>query len=211
MSKSIYVPAAAGEAEFTEKRSRFLGHVRPVESEEQAREFIAAMKKEYYDARHNCWCYALRQGPERYSDDGEPQGSAGLPMLEVFRREGVSDFVCVVTRYFGGVLLGTGGLLRAYSKSAKDALDAAGLAALEHWTVLDIPCSYAAAERIKQEIAAWGGALDQVDYGESVCIRALIPEEQAKALQDRLYDLSAGSVRAQAVGQQLRAVPVSPR
>ena len=211
MSKSIYVPAAAGEAEFTEKRSRFLGHVRPVESEEQAREFIAAMKKEYYDARHNCWCYALRQGPERYSDDGEPQGSAGLPMLEVFRREGVSDFVCVVTRYFGGVLLGTGGLLRAYSKSAKDALDAAGLAALEHWTVLDIPCSYAAAERIKQEIAAWGGALDQVDYGESVCIRALIPEEQAKALQDRLYDLSAGSIRAQAVGQQLRAVPVSPR
>ena len=118
-----YVPTGAGEAEFTEKRSRFLGHVRPVDSEEAARDFIAAMKKEYYDARHNCWCYLLRDGTLRYSDDGEPQGTAGIPMLEVFRREGVTNLVCVVTRYFGGVLLGAGGLFRAYTKSAKDALN----------------------------------------------------------------------------------------
>ncbi|MBO5556819.1 MAG: YigZ family protein, partial [Oscillospiraceae bacterium] len=127
------IPAGAGEAEFTEKRSRFLGHVRPVESEEEARAFIAKMKKEYYDARHNCWCYRIQAGPERYSDDGEPQGSAGLPMLEVFRREGVSNVVCVVTRYFGGVLLGTGGLLRAYTRSAKDALAEAGRAVVRQW------------------------------------------------------------------------------
>ena len=123
-----YVPAGPGESEYVEKRSRFLGHIRPVANEEEARAFIAAMKKEYYDARHNCWCYLLKDGPERYSDDGEPQGTAGIPMLEVFRREGVSNLVCVVTRYFGGVLLGAGGLFRAYTKSAKDALDAAGLA-----------------------------------------------------------------------------------
>ena len=119
-----YVPAGAGESEYVEKRSRFLGHVRPVESEEEAKAFIAAVKKEHYDARHNCWCYLIKDGPERYSDDGEPQGTAGIPMLEVLRREGVSNVVCVVTRYFGGVLLGSGGLFRAYTKSAKDALGA---------------------------------------------------------------------------------------
>ena len=90
------VPTAAGEASFTEKRSEFLGHVRPVESEEEARAFVAEMKKKYYDARHNCWCYIIKDGPERYSDDGEPQGTAGIPMLEVFRREGVCNVVCVV-------------------------------------------------------------------------------------------------------------------
>ena len=128
-----FIPTGAGEAEFTEKRSSFLGHVRPVETEEAAKEFIAAMKKQYHDARHNCWCYRIQGGPERYSDDGEPQGSAGIPMLEVFKRAEVTNVVCVVTRYFGGVLLGTGGLLRAYTKSAKDALDAAGISAVRRW------------------------------------------------------------------------------
>ena len=87
-----FIPAGPGEAEFTEKRSRFLGHIRPVESEEEAKAFINQVKKEHYDARHNCWCYLLRGGVERYSDDGEPQGTAGIPMLEVFRREGVTDY-----------------------------------------------------------------------------------------------------------------------
>ena len=128
-----YVPTGAGESEYVEKRSRFLGHVRLVENEEEARAFIAEMKKKYYDARHNCWCYLLKDGPERYSDDGEPQGTAGIPMLEVFRREGVTNLVCVVTRYFGGVLLGAGGLFRAYTKSAKDALDAAGRSVVRRW------------------------------------------------------------------------------
>ena len=121
------IPTGAGESELTEKRSTFLGHVRCVETEDEARAFIAAMKKQYHDARHNCWCYRLHSGAERYSDDGEPQGTAGIPMLEVFKRAEVTNVVCVVTRYFGGVLLGTGGLLRAYAKSAKDALDAAGV------------------------------------------------------------------------------------
>ena len=100
-----FVPAGSGEAEFVEKRSSFLGHVRFVETEDAAREFINEMKKKHYDARHNCWCYIIRGGAVRYSDDGEPQGTAGLPMLEVFKREGVENVVCVVTRYFGGVLL----------------------------------------------------------------------------------------------------------
>ena len=121
------IPTGAGESELTEKRSTFLGHVRCVETEDEARAFIAAMKKQYHDARHNCWCYRLHSGAERYSDDGEPQGTAGIPMLELFRREGVTNLVCVVTRYFGGVLLGAGGLVRAYSQGAATALKACGV------------------------------------------------------------------------------------
>ena len=203
-----YIPTAAGESEYVEKRSRFLGHVRPVENEDEARAFVAEMKKKYYDARHNCWCYLLRDGPERYSDDGEPQGSAGIPMLEVFRREGVTNLVCVVTRYFGGVLLGTGGLFRAYTKSAKDALEAAGRSVVRRWIAMEIPCSYSALERCKHELAAWDGAVEDLDYGAGVTIRALLPEENAEAFRLRLVDLSGGGIEARVTGESHRAVPI---
>ena len=202
------VPTGPGEAEFTEKRSRFLGHVRPVESEEEAKAFIAQMKKEHYDARHNCWCYILRGGAERYSDDGEPQGTAGIPMLEVFRREGVYNVVCVVTRYFGGVLLGAGGLLRAYTKSAKDALDAAGISAVRRWVALDIPCSYSAAERMKQELSAFEGVVEDIEYGASVTIKALVPESRAEQLRERIFDVSGGSIDPVISGENFKAVPI---
>ena len=202
-----YVPAGAGESEYVEKRSRFLGHVRPVESEEEAKAFVAAVKKEHYDARHNCWCYIIKDGPERYSDDGEPQGTAGIPMLEVLRREGVTNAVCVVTRYFGGVLLGTGGLFRAYTRSAKDALDAAGISVVRRWVAMDLPCSYAAAERFRQEVAAFGGAVTDMDYGAAVTIRALIPEEEGETFIARVFDLSGGAVTPLVTGESFRAVP----
>ena len=203
-----FIPTAAGESEYVEKRSRFLGHLRPVESEDEARAFVAEMKKKYYDARHNCWCYLLKDGPERYSDDGEPQGTAGIPMLEVFRREGVTNLVCVVTRYFGGVLLGAGGLFRAYTKSAKDALDAAGRSVVRCWIRLELPCSYAALERYKQEIASFDGAVEDLDYGAGVTIRALLPEEKAEAFRARILDLSGGAVEARVCGESYKAVPV---
>ena len=203
-----YVPTGTGEREYVEKRSRFLGHVRPVRSEDEARAFVAEMKKKYYDARHNCWCYLLKEGPERYSDDGEPQGTAGIPMLEVFRREGVTNLVCVVTRYFGGVLLGAGGLFRAYTKSAKDALDAAGRSVVRRWVQLEIPCSYAALERYKQEIAAFDGAVAGMDYGAGVSIRALLPEERSEAFRARILDLSGGAVEPAVTGESLQAVPI---
>ena len=109
-----YIPTQSSESEFVEKRSRFIGHVWRVESEEEARAHIEEMKKRYYDARHNCWCYIIKDGPVRYSDDGEPQGTAGQPMLNVFQREGIVNVCCVSTRYFGGILLGAGGLVRAW-------------------------------------------------------------------------------------------------
>lgn len=201
------VPTAAGEASFTEKRSEFLGHVRPVESEEEARAFVAEMKKKYYDARHNCWCYIIKDGPERYSDDGEPQGTAGIPMLEVFRREGVCNVVCVVTRYFGGILLGAGGLLRAYTKSAKDALDAAGISVVRRWVETVLDCSYAAAEKLKQEITAFGGIVAGLDYSAAVTIHAYIPEESAEDFKARIFDVSAGGVTVRVTGEDFRAVP----
>lgn len=203
-----FVPAGSGEAEFVEKRSSFLGHVRFVETEDAAREFITEMKKKHYDARHNCWCYIIREGAVRYSDDGEPQGTAGLPMLEVFKREGVENVVCVVTRYFGGVLLGTGGLLRAYTKSAKDALDAAGIAAVRRWVKLEAACPYSLLERMKTECLALEGVVSDVEYGADVRMTFLLPEAKAEAFRARVTELSAGQSSAQAVGEELMPVRV---
>ena len=199
-----YVPAGAGESEYIEKRSRFIGHVRPVESEEDARAFIAAVKKEHYDARHNCWCYLLHDGPERYSDDGEPQGTAGIPMLEVFRREGVSNLVCVVTRYFGGVLLGTGGLSRAYSDCAKEALLKAGLTRQGEWTAVSFSCAYPLFDRIRTELAALGAVTEDLAYGQDIRIRALLPAESLGNLQTRLQEISAGKITVTVSGPVLR-------
>ncbi len=203
-----YIPTLPGEAELTEKRSTFLGHVRCVETEDEAREFITAMKKQYHDARHNCWCYRIQDGPERYSDDGEPQGSAGIPMLEVFKRENVTNVVCVVTRYFGGVLLGTGGLLRAYTKSAKDALTAAGVSAVRRWVTVDVTCAYGLFERVKTAVAALNGAVDGLDYGADITMHILLPEEAVEDFSAQLRDLSAGSAEAVPTGEQMKAVPM---
>ena len=206
--QSYYVPVDAGEAEFTEKRSRFLGHVRRVETEAEARAFLDEMRKKYYDARHNCWCYVLHEGGVvRYGDDGEPQGTAGQPMLNVFQREGVENVVCVVTRYFGGILLGAGGLLRAYTKSAKDALDAAGISVVRRWVETALDCSYAAAEKLKQEITAFGGIVAGLDYSAAVTIHAYIPEESAEDFKARIFDVSAGGVTVRVTGEDFRAVP----
>ena len=183
---SYRIPTGNGASEYVEKRSRFLGLVQPVSSEDEAREIIAACKKQYHDARHNCWCYLLRDGTERYSDDGEPQGTAGIPMLEVFRRAGVTNVVCVVTRYFGGVLLGTGGLLRAYTAAAADALADAGISVVRRWVEVAVPCPYSFFERLKLELEAHGGVLGEVEYAADVTVHALLPEERAEAFSARL-------------------------
>ena len=144
----------------------------------------------------------------RYYDDGEPQGTAGLPMLEVFKREGVENVVCVVTRYFGGVLLGTGGLLRAYTKSAKDALDAAGIAAVRRWVKLEVGCPYSLLERMKTECLSLDGAVQNVDYGADVLLSLLLPENNAEAFSARVTELSAGACSAQTVGEELMPVRI---
>ena len=120
------VPSGYGEDEFTEKKSRFIGRIWPVESEAEAVERVQQMEKEFAGAAHNCWAYIIKDGPTRFSDNGEPGGTAGLPMTLVLQKEQLFNVVCVVTRYFGGILLGSGGLVRAYTKAAKIAVNAAG-------------------------------------------------------------------------------------
>jgi len=201
------VPYTASESEFTEKRSRFIGHLKPVETEEDAQAFIREMKKKYYDARHNCWCYLIGESLVRYGDDGEPQGTAGQPMLNVFQRENVTNVVCVVTRYFGGILLGAGGLSRAYTKSAKDTLVEAGAATMGLWTQVEIPCTYPMLERVKGEIAAKNGLLDDIQYGADIRITASLPDEQVEATQNRLTELSAGSITLSVLDKTYRPGP----
>ena len=203
-----FIPTGASETELVEKRSRFLGHVWPVESEEEARARIEEIRKKHYDARHHCWCYRIREGGvERYSDDGEPQGTAGQPMLNVFQRESVTNVCCVVTRYFGGVLLGAGGLTRAYTKGAKDALDAVGISTMSLWTLWDVPCTYPLFERVKLEIAAASGILDDMDYGADVTLTVSLPSERRETLQGRLTELSAGGLTLALMEESYRPGP----
>ena len=197
------VPFENGESEFVEKRSRFISHLWRVETEAEARARIEEMKKKYYDARHNCWCYLLKEGGVvRYSDDGEPQGTAGQPMLNVFQREEVTNVCCVVTRYFGGVLLGAGGLTRAYTKGAKDVLDVSGVCRVSLWTLWDVPCTYPLFERMKLEIAACGGVVRAVDYGADITLHAAFPDGGAERFAPRLTELSAGRLEMAAAGEE---------
>ena len=202
-----YIPTQASETEFVEKRSRFIGHVWRVDSEEEARARIEEMKKRYYDARHNCWCYLIKDGPVRYSDDGEPQGTAGQPMLNVFQREGVVNVVCVVTRYFGGILLGAGGLVRAYTQSAKDALDKAGISVVRRRVEILLPCSYAQYERVKLETEGFGGVIAEADYGADIALTVLLPEERWEDYLAHMLDITAGTVEGMVCGERFQDVP----
>ena len=202
------VPFEDAESEFVEKRSRFIGYVWRVESEAEARAKIETTRKKHYDARHNCWCYIVREGGVvRYSDDGEPQGTAGQPMLNVFQREDITNVCCVVTRYFCGILLGAGGLARAYTKGAKDALDAAGIARMSLWTLWDVPCTYPLFERMKLEIAACGGVVRDAKYGADIVLRAAFPAGGAEQFASRLTELSAGQLEMLPAGEEFLPGP----
>ena len=202
------VPYEDSESEFVEKRSRFISHLWRVETEAEARARIEETKKKYYDARHNCWCYILKEGNVvRHSDDGAPQGPAGQPMLHAFPREDVRNVCCVVTRYFGGVLLGAGGLTRAYTKGAKDALDAAGIARMSLWTLWDVPCTYPLLERVKLDIAAAGGVIRDTAYGADIILRAAFPAGGAERFSARLTELSAGGLEMTAAGEEFLPGP----
>ena len=202
------VPTDFGEDEFYEKKSHFIGRLWPVETEEAALEKIQEMKKQHYDATHNCWAYIIRDGAVRFSDDGEPGGTAGMPMLQVLQREGLYNCVCVVTRYFGGILLGAGVLVRAYTKGAKIAVDAAGKSMKRVWSCLYVPCPYTFYERVKLETAAWGGIIRSTEFGAEVELEILVPEAQAQPFLDRLIDMSAANVEGMETGKEYRAFPV---
>ena len=202
------VPTQFGEDEFIEKKSRFIGRLWPVETEEAALEKIQEMKKKHYDATHNCWAYILKDGAVRFSDDGEPGGTAGMPMLQVLQREGLYNCVCVVTRYFGGILLGAGGLVRAYTKGAKIAVDAAGKSMKRVWTVLYVPCPYTYYERVKLLVVECEGIIRSTDFGAEVELELLFAENVAEAFLEKLTDMTAGTVEGMETGKEYRAFPI---
>ena len=202
------IPFQEATAEVVEKRSRFIGHIWRVASEEGARACIEAARKQYHDARHNCWCYRIREGKLlRYSDDGEPKGTAGQPMLNVFEREDVWDVCCVVTRYFGGILLGAGGLTRAYGGTAKLALNAAGVSRMRLWATMAVPCTYPLYERMKLLVESCGGIIDGTEYGADILLTVTLPAQQQTELARQVVDLSAGTLEPLLVEEGFRPGP----
>ena len=202
------VPTGFGEDEFTEKKSRFIGRIWPVESEEEALAMVQQMNKQYADAAHNCWAYIIKDGPARFSDNGEPGGTAGNPMMQVLQKEQLNNVLCIVTRYFGGILLGAGGLVRAYTKAAKIAVNAAGKSMKRVWSVLYVPCPYTYYERVKLEVAAFGGIIRTTEFTSEVELEILVAESQAQPFLDRLTDMSAATIEGMETGKEYRAFPV---
>ena len=188
------VPSGEGIDEHTEKRSRFIGHIWRTDTEEEALAAIKATRESMWDARHHVYAYIIRGGAMRYSDDGEPQGTGGMPVLDVLRRQELQNVCCVVTRYFGGILLGTGGLVRAYSKAAAMAVDAAGISIMRLWQRYEIPCPYPLFERVKLEVEAHEGQIAATEYGAQVDMTVRIPMGRADAFAVRLTDLSSGKL-----------------
>jgi len=180
-----------------------------VETEEEALEKIQAMKKQHYDATHNCWAYIIKDGAVRFSDDGEPGGTAGMPMLQVLQREGLYNVVCVVTRYFGGILLGAGGLVRAYTKGAKIAVDAAGKSMKRVWSVVYLPCPYTFYERVKLLVAEFGGIIRETEFGAEVELELLFPEANTEPFFEKLTDMTSGTVEGMETGKEYRAFPIT--
>ncbi len=176
MTESYFTVAGTGEAEIVEKKSRFIAHVIPVTEEKEAIEHIEKIKKQYWDARHNCYAFVLGLDGriQRYSDDGEPGGTAGMPMLEVLTGEKVKNVLVVVTRYFGGTLLGTGGLVRAYSKTTKEGLMAAGIVERILYRRINVTVSYDLSGKVQYEAMQGGHMVEDTVYAENVCFKLLV-------------------------------------
>jgi len=189
-----------GMSEYEEKRSIFIGHAIHVTEEAEATSYIKEMKAKYHEARHNVYAYVLRSGFVKYSDDGEPQGSAGLPVLDCIRKAGVQDACVVVTRYFGGILLGTGGLLRAYTKAAVSALNAAEIVTYGRYCEMYLRCSYSDYQRIAFELARFEAVVDNVEYAEDVGVKFAVKEATADVVSHRIYEMCGGKVVPSIIG-----------
>ena len=198
--KTLY---SISQDEFTEKRSRFIGYAAPITSEEEALRFIALIKKRHWDAKHNVYAYVLREGQiRRYSDDGEPQGTAGIPVLEVLTKGDITDAVIVVTRYFGGILLGGGGLVRAYGHAASIAVKASGIEKRILCDKVFVSCDYGQYGRVQPLLCAHGAVIDDTVFENEVTISFHIRKNCIPSLDKELADVTAGSVCCKRVGEE---------
>ena len=207
--KNYLTIAREASDEFVERKSRFMGFIKPVTTEEEALTFIREKQKKYWDATHNVYAYVLQGGNLcRFSDDGEPQGTAGIPVLDVLRKEGLTDCVVVVTRYFGGILLGAGGLVRAYSHGAKIAVDAGGVVEMRRCLLGEIVCDYAQYGMLPALLADHGATLTDTQFGEAVTVCFSIPREGQGSLEAAVIDRSNGRLSAVFTGEEWVPCPV---
>ncbi len=196
-----------GRAEFTERRSRFIGYVKPVAEEQDAVDFINQIKNRHWDATHNVYAYILRENNiQRYSDDGEPQGTAGIPVLDVIRKEEITDCVVVVTRYFGGILLGGGGLVRAYSHGSKIALDAGGIVTMSLCIIGHVVCDYQFYGRLSSMIPEMGGKITDTVFESDVNVSFLLKKEVSDNFDKKLMDYSNGRYHLQILGEKYDSI-----
>ena len=207
--KEYRIPTAHGRAEFIEKRSRFIGQIFLVTTEDDALAALKSVREEHSAAHHNVYAYIIRDtGLMRYSDNGEPQGTAGQPVLNVFVKEEITNVLCVVTRYFGGTLLGAGGLVRAYGQTAKLALDAAGISVVREWQRIRLGCTYAQYERLQTIATEQGAVIEHTDFAADVTLDLLVPAPDAAAFRAHMLDVSAGTARLKQLGMQEIPVPL---
>lgn len=196
--------------EFVEKRSRFIGYCKPVKTEQEAIDFINEKRSEHWNATHNVYAYSLREGNiKRYSDDGEPSGTAGMPVLDVIVKNEIFDVVVVVTRYFGGVLLGTGGLVRAYSHGSKIALEAAKPVIMQNCLVCEARCAYNQYGKVSSLIIGVGAAVDDTVYESDVLVKFHIKPDLLGTLNKKLADATSGEVTVEQKDEQYFAVQIN--
>ncbi len=202
---SILVPFGSSEIEFIERKSRFIGNVWLVESEAEARARIDETAAKHYSATHGVYAYDIKsENASRFSDAGEPKGTAGMPVFEVFRREGITNYCCIVTRYFGGILLGAGGLIRAYASTAKLALDAAGIAEMRPYVMMDIMCEYSHFDMIKAFLKEYEHTVENIDYGADVTYSICIRDEDRNSISDGIVNLTSGRALLMESGNTLK-------
>ena len=183
-----------GTGEIIEKKSRFIATVRPVRNEEEALAFLEEMRKQYWDARHNCMAYVI-DGIQRFSDDGEPSGTAGKPILEVLTGRKIHDCIIIVTRYFGGTLLGTGGLVRAYQKASLDAIDNSTLARRTKGSRITITTDYSGAGKIQYTAAQNGWTVEDIIYAADVSLIIAVPEDMTERVIKEATDITSGKAQ----------------
>ncbi|MBC7766179.1 MAG: YigZ family protein [Hyphomonadaceae bacterium] len=194
-------------AQIIEKKSRFIATVLPIKNEQQAIDYIQKIKTRHWDASHNVYAYKLGEHQlMRYSDDGEPSGTAGIPVLEIIKKEGLTDVLVVVTRYFGGTLLGAGGLVRAYGKSAKEGLHAAGMITMRLCEVIALQMAYTLLGKVQSEILAHKHYVQDILYTDDVEMTVLCQTEHVQALQKQLVECTNGRITWTKRGNQWIAV-----
>ena len=188
-------------AEFTEKKSVFIGYAKPIKTAEAAEEFIAQIKKKHADARHNVSAY-MAGNAVRYSDDGEPKGTGGVPVLEVLKKSGVDGAVVVVTRYFGGILLGAPGLVRAYSKAAAMAVEEAGIVTYRNYTECTVTCDYGLYDKLLYDIGRRTIITDDTDFGGNITLRLAVLTEEYEAFEKSVYSMTNGKLVPKKTGER---------